>query len=75
MDLYGRPADLFEIKRIIKKKNIKLVEDAAQSLGAKIKNKMVGSVSDATCFSFFPGKNLGAFGDAGAITTNDKKLI
>ncbi len=75
VDLYGRPADLFEIKRIIKKKNIKLVEDAAQSLGAKIKNKMVGSVSDATCFSFFPGKNLGAFGDAGAITTNDKNLF
>ncbi len=75
VDLYGRPADLFEIKKIIKNKNIKLIEDAAQSLGAKIKNKMVGSVSDATCFSFFPGKNLGAFGDAGAITTNNKNLF
>ena len=75
VDLYGRPADLFALKKIAKKKKIKLIEDAAQSLGAKIKTSMVGSISDATCFSFFPGKNLGALGDAGAITTNDKKLF
>ena len=75
VDLYGRPADLFTLKKIARKKKIKLIEDAAQSLGAKIKSSMVGSISDATCFSFFPGKNLGALGDAGAITTNDKKLF
>ena len=75
VDLYGRPADLFALKKIAKKKKIKLIEDAAQSLGAKLKTSMVGSISDATCFSFFPGKNLGALGDAGAITTNDKKLF
>ena len=75
VDLYGNPADLFTIKKIAKKKNIKLIEDAAQSLGAKINKKMIGSISDTTCFSFFPGKNLGAFGDSGAVTTNNKKLF
>ena len=75
VDLYGHPADLLEIKNFAKRKGIHLIEDAAQSLGAKINNKMIGSISDTTCFSFFPGKNLGAFGDGGAVTTNDKKLF
>ena len=75
VDLYGHPADLFEIKNFAKRKGIHLIEDAAQSLGAKINKKMIGSISDTTCFSFFPGKNLGAFGDGGAVTTNDKKLF
>jgi dTDP-4-amino-4,6-dideoxygalactose transaminase len=74
VDLYGHPADLFAIKKIAKKKNLKIIEDAAQSCGARINNKMIGSISDTTCFSFFPGKNLGAFGDGGAVTTNNKKL-
>jgi dTDP-4-amino-4,6-dideoxygalactose transaminase len=74
VDLYGHPADLFEIKKIARKQNLKIIEDAAQSCGAKINNQMIGSISDTTCFSFFPGKNLGAFGDAGAVTTNNKKL-
>jgi dTDP-4-amino-4,6-dideoxygalactose transaminase len=72
VDLYGHPSDLFGIKKISKKYNLKVVHDAAQSLGASIGKKKVGSFFDATCFSFFPGKNLGAFGDGGAITTNDK---
>jgi len=71
VDLYGHPADLINIKKIAKKFNLKVVEDAAQSHGAKINEKTIGSISDATCFSFFPGKNIGAFGDAGAVTTND----
>tara|TARA_B100001996_G_scaffold339126_1_gene291947 strand:+ start:312 stop:1436 length:1125 start_codon:yes stop_codon:yes gene_type:complete len=75
VDLYGYPADLFAIKKMAKKKDILLIEDAAQSLGAKINKKMIGSISDATCFSFFPGKNLGALGDGGAVTTNNKKLF
>lgn len=74
VDLYGYPANAIKIKKIAKKYNLKVVQDAAQSLGAKINKKMVGSISDVTCFSFFPGKNLGAFGDAGAITTNSKRL-
>ncbi len=74
VDLYGHPADLLAIKNFAKRKGIHLIEDAAQSLGAKINKKMIGSISDTTCFSFFPGKNLGAFGDGGAVTTNDKKL-
>jgi len=71
VDLYGHPADLINIKKIAKKFNLKVVEDAAQSHGAKINEKTIGSISDATCFSFFPGKNIGAFGDAGAVTTNN----
>ena len=74
VDLYGHPADLINIKKIAKKKKLVLIEDAAQSQGAKIKNKRIGSIADATCFSFFPGKLMGAFGDAGAITTNDIRL-
>jgi len=73
VDLYGHPSDLLEIKKISEKYNIKVVHDAAQSLGARIKNKMIGSFFETTCFSFFPGKNMGAFGDAGAITTNNRQ--
>ena len=74
VDLYGHPSDLIEIKKISKKYNIKVVHDAAQSLGGSIKNKMIGSFFETTCFSFIPGKNMGAFGDAGAITTNNSQI-
>ncbi len=74
VDLYGQPAELFEIKKLAKKYKLKVIEDAAQAHGAKINNKKIGSISDITCFSFFPGKNIGAFGDAGAVTTNDAKV-
>jgi len=69
--LYGQSVDVGPIKSIAKKYNLKIIEDAAQAHGASYKNSTVGSLGDAGCFSFFPGKNLGALGDAGAVTTND----
>lgn len=72
--LYGRPADMDTVKKIAKKYNLKIIEDACQAHGAKYKGKRVGSIGDIAAFSFYPGKNLGAFGDAGAITTNNKSL-
>ena len=72
--LYGQPAEMSKIKILAKKYKLKIIEDAAQAHGAKFKNKIVGSLGDAAAFSFYPGKNLGAIGDAGAITTNDKNL-
>ena len=72
--LYGNPADMLGIKKIIKNKNIKLIEDCAQAHGSRINKKHVGTFGDVGTFSFFPGKNLGAFGDGGAIITNSKKI-
>lgn len=72
--LYGNPTNVIEIKKIIKNKDIKLIEDCAQAHGTKLKNRHVGTIGDLSTFSFFPGKNIGAFGDAGAIITNSKKL-
>ena len=72
--LYGQPADMDPINAIAKKYELKVIEDAAQAHGALYKDKIIGSHSDACCFSFFPGKNLGALGDAGAITTNNKRI-
>ena len=72
--LYGNPADMNGIKKIIKGKNIKLLEDCAQAHGAKIDEKHVGNFGEIGTFSFFPGKNLGAFGDGGAIITSSKKI-
>lgn len=72
--LYGRPADLDEIKRIASKYNIHIIDDAAQAHGTKYKGKRIGSLTEITCWSFYPGKNLGALGDAGCITTNNEKL-
>ncbi len=68
--LYGHPADLDPIIKIAKKYNLKIIEDAAQSHGAMYNKKKIGSHGDIVCWSFYPGKNLGAFGDGGAITTN-----
>ncbi len=72
--LYGQPADMDSINAVAKKYNLKVVEDAAQAHGAKYKGKRVGGLGDAAGFSFYPGKNLGAFGDGGAITTNNAVL-
>jgi dTDP-4-amino-4,6-dideoxygalactose transaminase len=72
--LYGQPADIDSIMAIAKKNNLYVIEDAAQSHGASYKNKMIGSHGDIVAWSFYPGKNLGAFGDAGALTTKSKKL-
>lgn len=72
--LYGQPADIDSIIKIAKKHKIKVVEDCAQSTGAEVKGKKVGSLSDISCFSFYPTKNLGACGDGGIILTNNEKL-
>ena len=72
--LYGQPADMDAINLIGKKYNLKVIEDAAQAHGAHYKGKRVGTLSDAAGFSFYPGKNLGAIGDGGAVTTNDSDL-
>jgi dTDP-4-amino-4,6-dideoxygalactose transaminase len=72
--LYGQPAEMDAINAIAQKHNIKVVEDAAQAHGAKYKGQPAGSLGDAAGFSFYPGKNLGALGDGGAVTTNDPVL-
>ncbi len=72
--LYGRCADIDNIKKITDKYNLKLIEDAAQAHGAIYNKKKVGNLGDAAGFSFYPGKNLGAFGDGGAVTTNNDML-
>ncbi|MBT3413141.1 MAG: DegT/DnrJ/EryC1/StrS family aminotransferase [Anaerolineae bacterium] len=72
--LYGQPADMDPILGIAKQYNLKVIADAAQAQGALYKERKIGSIGDAVGFSFYPGKNLGAFGDAGAITTNDADL-
>lgn len=72
--LQGRTADMDAINSIAKKYNLKVIEDAAQAHGAKYKGIKAGSLGDAAGFSFYPGKNLGALGDGGCVTTNDKAL-
>jgi dTDP-4-amino-4,6-dideoxygalactose transaminase len=72
--LYGQPAEMDPILEIARKHNLKVVEDCAQAHGAKYKGKKVGSIGDVGCFSFFPGKNLGAYGDGGAVVTNDEHI-
>lgn len=71
--LYGKACDMDKICSIANKYDLKIIEDVAQAHGAKFKNKIVGSFGIG-CFSFYPTKNLGALGDAGAITTNDENL-
>ncbi len=72
--LYGQPADMEPIMAIAQKYNLAVLEDAAQAHGATYKGRKAGSLGHAAGWSFYPGKNLGAFGDAGAVTTNDDKL-
>lgn len=72
--LYGQMCDMPRIVYLAKKYNLKIIEDCAQSHGALLEGKMAGNWGDAAGFSFYPGKNLGALGDAGAITTNDDEL-
>jgi len=72
--LYGQPADMDPILELARKHNIAVVEDAAQAHGARYKNKRIGGHGDIICWSFYPGKNLGALGDGGAITTNRADL-
>jgi dTDP-4-amino-4,6-dideoxygalactose transaminase len=72
--LYGQCAYNEKIKLLAEKYNLKIVEDSAQAHGAKYGDKRVGSIGDASGFSFYPGKNLGALGDAGAVTTNNIQL-
>lgn len=69
--LYGQMADMDPIKEIADAYGLKLIEDASQAHGAEYKGRVAGSISDAACFSFYPGKNLGAFGEAGAVVTNN----
>lgn len=73
--LYGQPADMDPIIAISNKYSLPVIEDAAQAHGASYKDRKVGSLGSAAAFSFYPGKNLGALGDAGAVTSNDNELI
>ena len=73
--LYGQPCDLDAIIEIAERHGLKVIEDAAQAHGARWRGRRVGSIGDAACFSFYPGKNLGAYGDAGAVVSQDEELI
>jgi dTDP-4-amino-4,6-dideoxygalactose transaminase len=73
--LYGQPCEMDAIMEIAERHGLKVIEDAAQAHGARWRGRRVGSMGDAACFSFYPGKNLGAFGDAGAVVSNDEELI
>ena len=73
--LYGQSADMDPLMAMARQYDLKVIEDAAQAIGTEYKNGVrVGSIGDIGCFSFFPSKNLGAFGDAGLCTTNDAEL-
>lgn len=72
--LYGQSVDMDPILDLAREYGLKVIEDCAQAIGALYKDRMVGSIGDAGCISFFPSKNLGAFGDGGMVVTNDKDL-
>ncbi len=72
--LFGQPADMDPIMEIAKKYGLLVIEDACQAHGAEYKGKKAGSIGAAGCFSFYPGKNLGAYGEAGAVVTNDSEM-
>ena len=73
--LYGQPADLPALMAIAERHGLHVIEDAAQAHGAEIDGRRCGSIGHLACFSFYPGKNLGAYGDAGAVTGNDAALL
>ena len=72
--LYGQPADLAPLLALAGERGLKVIEDAAQAIGARYHGRSVGTFGDIGCFSFFPSKNLGAYGDGGAMVTNDAAL-
>lgn len=72
--IHGYPVDMDLILEVARKHRLMVIEDAAQAHGAEYKGRRVGTLADMSCFSFYPGKNLGAYGDAGAITTNNSDL-
>lgn len=72
--LYGHSVDMDAVMEIAKKYGLRVVEDCAQAFGAEYKGKKVGSIGDVGCFSFFPTKNLGCYGDGGLVTTNDEEI-
>ena len=72
--LFGLPADMGELAALAKKYNLKIIEDCAQAFGAKYRNVYVGSLGDCGCFSFYPSKNLGAYGDGGMLTANSPAI-
>ena len=72
--LYGHPVDMDPLMKIAKRRGIKVIEDACQAHGALYKEKKVGSVGEAGCFSFYPGKNLGCYGDGGMLVTNNEEI-
>jgi dTDP-4-amino-4,6-dideoxygalactose transaminase len=73
--LYGQPADMTTITAVAKGHGLRVIEDAAQAHGAEVNGRRCGSLADLATFSFYPGKNLGAYGDAGAVTGNDPELL
>lgn len=72
--LYGNPVDMDPVMKTVRSKGLKVIEDACQAHGASYKGKKTGSIGDMGCFSFYPTKNLGCYGDGGMVVTNDKKL-
>jgi dTDP-4-amino-4,6-dideoxygalactose transaminase len=73
--LYGQPALMGPLREIASRHKLWLIEDAAQAVGAEYQGSRCGAIGDLACFSFYPGKNLGAYGDAGAVTGNDESLL
>jgi len=72
--LYGQPADMDPILELARQYNLRVIEDAAQAHGARYRGRVVGSLGDVACFSFYPSKNLGAYGDAGAVATDNEEI-
>jgi len=73
--LYGQPAPMGALREIANRHSLLLIEDAAQAVGAEYQGTRCGALGDLACFSFYPGKNLGAYGDAGAVSGNDELLL